>query len=180
MTGSVGKIYSETIFELAAEQSCAGQVFEELEALKKIWTDNPGIAKLLSAPTLSVSEKLKVTEKTFKGRVSEMVYNFLCVITEKGRAGALVEIADSYKEKWYQTENIAEVTVTTSAPLSAELREKLVKKLETAYKKKVILEEKTDSSLIGGIVVKCGNEMLDGSVKNRLDSIQKQIKGIIA
>ncbi len=180
MTGSVGKIYSEAIFELAAEQSCAGQVFEELTSLKKIWTENPDVAKLLSAPTLSVSEKLKINEKVFKGRVSEMVYNFLCVITEKGRAGALTEIADAYKEKWYEAENIAEVTVTTSAPLKKELRDKLVKKLEAVYKKKVILEEKTDSSLIGGIVVNCGNEMLDGSVKNRLDSIEKQIKGIIA
>ena len=90
------------------------------------------------------------------------------------------EITDSYKEKWYEKENIAEVTVTTCSPLSDALRKKLVKKLEDVYKKKVVLEEKTDSSLIGGIVVNYGNTMLDGSVKNRLDSIQKQIKGIIA
>ncbi|MBQ8827312.1 MAG: F0F1 ATP synthase subunit delta [Oscillospiraceae bacterium] len=180
MTGSVGKIYSEAIFELAAEQGCGGQVFEELTSLRKIWTENPGLAKLLSAPTISLKEKLGIIEKSFKGRVSDIIYNFLCVITEKGRASSLTEIADSYKEKWYEKENIAEVTVTTCSPLSDALRKKLVKKLEDVYKKKVVLEEKTDSSLIGGIVVNYGNTMLDGSVKNRLDSIQKQIKGIIA
>lgn len=180
MTGSVGKIYSEAIFELAAEQGCGEQVFKELTSLRSIWMENPGLAKLLSAPTISLKEKLSVVEKAFKGRVSETVYNFLCVITEKGRASALTEIADSYKEKWYEKENIAEVTVTTCNPLSDSMRKKLVDKLESVYKKKVVLEEKTDASLIGGIVVNYGNTMLDGSVKNRLDSIQKQIKGIIA
>ncbi len=180
MTGSVGKVYSEAVFQLASEQNSAKQIFDELTSLKTIWQDNPGLAKVLSAPTLSAGEKLAVTEKVFKGRVSDTVYNFLCVITEKNRAADLPEIADAYKEKWYESENIAEVTVTSSIPLSEAARGKLVKKLESVYKKKIILEEKVDSSLIGGIVVNYGNTMLDGSVKSRLEAIQKQIKGIIA
>jgi F-type H+-transporting ATPase subunit delta len=180
MTGSVGKIYSEAIFELASENDCAESVFEELKALKDVWKNNPELAKMLGTPTISTGDKLKVTERVFKGRVSDMVYNFLCVITEKNRAGYLPAIADAYKEKWYEASKIAEVTVTTSKPLTSELRDKLVKKLEGVYDKKIILEEKLDSSLIGGIVVNYGNTMLDGSVKSRLDAVQKQIKGIIA
>ncbi|MCD7731763.1 MAG: ATP synthase F1 subunit delta [Oscillospiraceae bacterium] len=180
MTDSVGKVYSEAIFELAAEQSCAETVFEELEALKTVWNENPGLVKVLRAPTVGISEKLGITEKIFKGRVSDMVYNLLCVITEKNRADYLPEIADAYKDKWYDASGIAEVTVTSCEPLSDALKEKLIKKLETVYKKKVILNEKTDSSLIGGIVVNYGNTMLDGSVKSRLEALQKQIKGIIA
>lgn len=180
MTGSVGKVYSEAIFELASEQNCAEAVFEELKSLKKIWCENPELAKLLREPTLSLSEKLSMTEKIFKGKVSETVYNFLCVLTEKGRADCLPEIADAYKEKWYEASGIAEVTVTTDAPLSDELREKLLKKLEKTYKKKILLKEKIDSSIMGGIVVNYGNTMLDGSVKTRLENVRKQIKGIIA
>lgn len=180
MTGSVRKVYSEAMFELAAEQNCAAEVFGELEALKKLWEENPGFSKLLDAPTISLEEKLGIAEKAFKGRVSETVYNFICVLTEKGRAGVLPEIADSYKEKWYDFSGIAEVTVTTSEPLTDALREKLLNKLKTVYKKEIRLEERVDPSLMGGMVVKYGNTMLDGSVRTRMDNIQKQIKNIIA
>lgn len=180
MTGAVGKVYSEALFELAAEQNCAEQVFNELEALKAVWRDNPGLSKLLCAPTVGIGEKLAAVENIFKGRASDIVYNFICVITEKNRGAYLPEIADSYKEKWYDASGIAEVTVASCKPLTAAMRKKLVKKLEAVYKKKIILTEKVDKTLIGGIVVKYGDTMLDGSVKTRLDNMQKQISGIIA
>lgn len=180
MTGAVGKVYSEALFELAAEQNCAEQVFNELESLKAVWRDNPELSKLLCTPTVGIGEKLAAVENIFKGRVSEIVYNFICVITEKNRGASLPDIADSYKDKWYDASGIAEVTVTSCKPLSAVMRDKLVKKLETVYKKKIILTEKVDESLIGGIKVNYGDTMLDGSVKTRLENMQKQISGIIA
>ena len=76
--------------------------------------------------------------------------------------------------------NIAEVKVTTSVPLSENLRTKLKAKLEAVYKKTVILTECVDPKIMGGIVLNYGNTMLDGSVKGKLEAIQKQIKGVIA
>jgi len=180
MAGSVGNVYSEALFELAAEQNCAEDMFNELMALKQVWKENPELGKLLKTPTLGVSERLESVEKIFKGKVSEQIYNFICVITEKSRADRLPEIADSFKEKWYEKSGIAEVTVTSSTPLSDETRKKLVKKLEKVYNKKILLEEKTDSSLIGGMKVSCGGVLMDGTVKTRLETLQKQIKGTIA
>ncbi|MGN0552754.1 MAG: ATP synthase F1 subunit delta [Oscillospiraceae bacterium] len=180
MAGSVGNVYSEALFELAAEQDCAKETFDELMALKKIWKDNPELPKLLKSPTLSVAERLAVAEKIFKGKISEQVYNFICVITEKSRADHLPEIADCYKERWYDKSGIAEVTVTSDSPLTEKQREKLVAKLEKVYNKKIILEEKTDSSLIGGIKVNYNGVLMDGTVKTRLETLQRQIKGTIA
>lgn len=180
MAGSVGNVYSEALFELAAEQNCAEETFDELMALKKIWKENPEVSKLLKSPTLSVGERLEATEKIFKGRVSDQIFNFLCVLTEKSRADHLPEIADSYKEKWYDKSGIAEVTVTSDRPLSDKQRDKLIDKLSKVYNKKIILEEKTDSSLIGGMKVSYNGTLLDGTVKTRLETLQKQIKGTIA
>ncbi|MDE5859568.1 MAG: F0F1 ATP synthase subunit delta, partial [Oscillospiraceae bacterium] len=81
---------------------------------------------------------------------------------------------------WYEMKNIAEVKVTTSTPLSDGLRSKLKAKLEAVYKKTVILTENIDESIMGGIVINYGNTMLDGSVKAKLEAVQKQIKGVIA
>ncbi len=180
MADSVGNIYSEALFELAGEAGCTESVFDELMALKKLWQENPELPKLLKSPTISIGERLEAVKKIFSGRVSEQVYNFICVLTEKSRAEHLPEIADCYKEKWYDKSGIAEVTVTSSSPLSDNQREKLVKKLEQVYNKKIILEEKTDSSLIGGLKVSCGGVLMDGTVKNRIETLRKQINGTIA
>ncbi len=180
MTGKIEKIYSEAVFELACEQGAEDTVKEEFDSLAVVFGDNPEFAKLLAVPTVAIGEKLDILEKTFKGRVSELTYNLLCVVTEKGRAEAIPAIAEDYRNRWYEMKNIAEVKVTTSIPLSENLRSKLKAKLESVYKKSVILTEKTDPSIMGGIVINYGNTMLDGSVKTKLDAIQKQIKGIIA
>lgn len=180
MTGTVEKIYSEAVFELAKEQNCADGIKDELEALAVVFRDNPELPKLLSAPTVGMAEKLSVIEKLFKGRISDMCYNLLCVTAEKGRARLIPDIAEDYKNRWYEMKNIAEVRVTSSVPLNDTLKAKLKAKLEKVYGKTVILTEKVDESLMGGLVINYGNTMMDGSVKAKLEAIQKQIKGVIA
>ncbi|MDE7302206.1 MAG: ATP synthase F1 subunit delta [Oscillospiraceae bacterium] len=180
MTGTVEKVYSEAVFELACEQGCADEVKKELDSLAVIFGDNPELPKLLGTPTVTAAEKLDIIEKAFKGRVSDITYNFLCVITEKGRASAISAVAEDYKNRWYEMKNIAEVKVVTSVPLEDGLKSKLKAKLESVYKKTVILDETVDPSIMGGIVLNYNGAMMDGSVKSRLEAIQKQIRGVIA
>lgn len=180
MTGTVEKIYSEAVFELASEQKCADSIKEELEALAAVFKDNPELPKLLSAPTVTMSEKLSVIEKLFKGRISDMSYNLLCVTAEKGRARLIPDIAEDYKNRWYEMKNIAEIKVTSSVPLSDTLKAKLKAKLEKVYGKTVILTERVDETLMGGVVINYGNTMIDGSVKTKLEAVRKQINSVIA
>ncbi len=180
MTGTVEKVYSEAVFELACEQGCADEVKKELDSLAVIFGDNPEFPKLLGAPTVTASEKLDILAKAFKGKVSDITYNFLCVLTEKGRAAAVPAVAEDYKNRWYEMKNIAEVRVVTSVPLWDGGRSNLKANLETGGKKTVILDESVDPSIMGGIVLNYGGTLMDGSVKSKLEAIQKQIKGVIA
>ncbi len=180
MTGTVDKVYSEAVFELACEQGCSDEVKKEFESLAVIFGNNPDFSKLLGTPTVTAGEKLNIIEKTFKGKVSDIVYNFLCVVTEKGRAEEIPAIAEDYKNRWNEKNNIAEVKVVTSVPLSDSLAAKLKAKLENVYGKKVILSATVDPSIMGGIVLRYGGSLMDGSVKSKLDAIQKQMKGFIA
>ena len=180
MTGKIEKVYSEAVFELAKEKNLADELKNELDALAEIFDAAPELGRFLSAPTINFAEKLAVLEKTFKGKVSEISYNLLCVVTEKGRAALIPQIAEDYRNRWYEMKNIAEVKVTTSVPLGDSLRAKLKAKLESVMKKTVILTEKVDPAIMGGIVINYGNTMMDGSVKAKLEAVQKQIKGVIA
>lgn len=180
MTGKAEKVYSEAVFELAKEQGIADKVKEELDAAAEIFAAVPEFGKFLTVHTVTTAEKLAVIERSFKGKVSDTTYNLLCVTAENGRAELIPDIAADYRERWYEMKNIAEVKVTTSIPLSEALRIKLRSKLETVMKKTVILKEKVDPSIMGGIILNCGNTMTDGSVKSKLDALQKQIKDVIA
>lgn len=180
MTGSVEKVYSEALFELASEQKCTDTVNDELSSLAEIFRGNPEIAKMLGAPTVNSEDKLRFIENVFKGKISEITYNFLCLLTDKKRVQYLPSIADNFKIRFYEMKNIVEVKVTTSTPLNDILREKLKLKLESVYKKTIVIKETINPEILGGIIINYGNTMLDGSVKTRLDSMQKQIRNFIA
>ncbi len=180
MTGTVEKVYSQALFELASENDSAALVNEELSALAEIFRNAPEFSKFLLAPTVSSTEKARFTETVLKDRISALTYNFLCLLTDKRRVRYLPAIAKSFEELFYEANNIVNVKVTTSIPLSETLRTKLKNKLESVYGKTVILEENTDPGILGGVIINYGNTMLDGSVKAKLDLMQKQIKGFTA
>ncbi len=180
MAGSVEKVYARALLEIAAEDNSAKMLNEELTALAEISGSNPELKAAMTAPTISDKEKLSILEAVFAGRISEISYNFLCLLAEKGRFGYLGAIADEFRRGYYEMCGIAEVTVTTVVPLKAEARERLLAKLGKMYGKEIILREKTDPSIIGGMIVACGDSMLDGSVKTKLDNMHKQIKDMIA
>lgn len=180
MAGSVDKVYSEAMLSIAREDKCAKEMDKELSELAKICTDNPELAAVLGAPTVTLSEKLTLAEKIFKGRVSDTVYNFICVLVQKNRFDYLPDIAKAFRKAYYADYGIHEVTVTTVIPLSDKSREKLMKKLKKMYGGEIILIEKTDPSIIGGMTLQCGGSMLDGSVKTELEKMHRQIKDMAA
>ena len=85
MAGSVEKIYSDALYELAAEENSVETVNGELKALAAVFDENPELVKLLCAPTVPNDEKLKVISNIFVGRISETVYNFLCLFFDISR-----------------------------------------------------------------------------------------------
>lgn len=180
MAGSVEKVYARALLEIAAEDGSAKELDEELDALSGIAAANPELTQALSAPTITDKEKLSLLESVFKGRISETSFNFLCVLTEKNRFKYLGAIAEEFRRGYYEMSGIAEVTVTTVIPLKAEARAKLLEKLKKMYGREIILKEKTDPGIIGGMIVACGDSMLDGSVKTKLENMHKQIKDMIA
>ncbi len=180
MAGSVEKVYAQALLEIAAEDGSAEEMNSELTALSEIFSANPALIDVLNAPTVTDAEKNKLIESVFKGRISEIMLNFLCVLTRKNRCGYLNGIAELFKKGYYDMAGIAEVTVTTVSRLKDDARRKLTAKLEKMYGKKIVLREKTDASIIGGMIVTCGDSMLDGSVKTKLEKMRSHVKDMIA
>lgn len=176
MMGDAGKIYAEALFELCRDDGSIDKVYGVLNEYRSVFHEYPQLQKLLSVPTIALSEKLNVIEKIFEN--DSLAYNFLCVITEKNRTAIFDSIADEFSVRYNMYNNISEFTVTTSVPMSDEMRSKLIAKLEQKSCKKVKLIEKVVPEILGGIIINYGNTQVDSSVKGKIESISRQLKNI--
>ncbi len=181
MANSVENVYSTALFQLCDEQGTLDGTYEELEEVTKIAFDGSQkeFVEMLASPLIPFGDKQKVLSGVFGGKVSDTMLDFLCVVTQKGRITSLPAIAESFKQMYYDKKNILEVTATTVQPLSESLRKKLVDKLQSVSGKSVILHEKQDRSILGGIVLRYANTEIDSSVKTKLDKIKAQIDSAI-
>ena len=180
MADSLKNIYAQAVFELCCEQGIVKEATEEMEAVGAVFAENEEFVKVLRSPLVTSDEKKQLLESVFGGRVSTTVFDFLCLVTDKDRAGFIPQICEEFKALYYKQQGILEVSVVTAMPISDRLAERLKAKLEAVLDKQVIMKQSVDKSLIGGIIVKYEGAELDSSVKGRLDRLKAQIDGIIA
>lgn len=180
MTGSVEKNYSLALFDAVKEEKeDLAEIRRELNSVKEIVKDADGFVKLMDSPTVSAEEKLEIIKQAFDGKLSRCAYNFLCVVTEGRRWDRFDNICKAFSELCNEELGIAEITVTTAFPLSAEQREKVKKKMAEIIGKNIEMSEKTDKSLVGGIIVDYGDTRMDGSVKTRLEGLRDSFSKLI-
>lgn len=183
MNDKAEKVYSEAFFELCVEE-CPDRlkdISEELSALEAIFCDNPELAKLMGTPTISADEKLSLIKDIIKsGNVSEFTGNLLCLLAEKGRFGCFEGIVKCFRTKYNEHFKIAEIVVTTSTPLTEDMRAKIAARMSEVTGKTVTIREKLDPDIIGGIVIDYGSTRYDGSVRARLNAIKNELGSVIA
>ncbi len=182
MAECVESVYSEAFFQLCEEADCLDAAFEELSDVNEIVfsDENSDFVRLLASPLIKDDDKRASLEAVFKGRLSELTLDFISVVTKNGRIEYLPEVFGEFKKLYYKKKKIMEVTAVTSQKLSDKLREKLITKLEQTSGNKVILIEKLDPSILGGIVLRYSDAEIDASVASGLDRIKARIDGVIA
>lgn len=182
MAETVGKIYSTALFELCTEQGKLEEVFGDFTQFTELMgqEDCSEYMRFLGSPLISGSEKTDSLNAVFGDKTEALLLDFLCLVTEKGRADKLGEIYDEFRQMYNDERNILEVTAVTAEPLTEELRKRLTDKLGKSTGRSIVLTEQVDKSIIGGIVVRYGNTELDSSVRTKLDKLKAQITNTMA
>lgn len=183
MNDKAEKVYAGAFFELCSEESPdrLGDILGELDALNKVFTENPEFVKLLGTPTVPMDEKLSMVRDIISGGdVSELTGNLLCVLTERGRMNCFGGILKDFRASYNDYFKIAEITVTSSAPLSEAVIEKIRAKMAEVTGRTVSIREKVDPGLIGGVVIDYGSTRWDGSVRTKLAGLRRELGGVIA
>lgn len=180
MATVVSERYALSLYEVAKSEELAARLFDEMEAVSKIFEQYPDYLKILTTPAIPFAEKKGVLSQVFEGRVHGYMLNFLMLLTEKNRIGLLQEMAQAYKNLYYFDEGICEVTAVTAVPLMGDLFEKLKDKMTRVTGKRILLQNKVDASLLGGVLVRIENNQIDDTIKRRLDELARQLNQTIA
>ncbi len=176
MAKLISKTYGDALFELATEEDQVDMLFEEVTALRQILKENEELNNLMNHPKIAKEEKLHVMENIFSGRVSKELTGFLSLVIMKDRYGEIDHIFRYFIDRVKAMKGIGIAYVTTAAELKDSQKQQIVDKLiaTTAYKEMEI-HYAVDSKLIGGMLIRIGDRVVDSSVKTKLEELQRQL-----
>ncbi len=176
MAKLVSKIYGEALFETAMEGKKAEELMEEFRAVNAVLEQNPKFDLLMKHPGIPKQEKMQVIEEIFRGRVSDELTGFLRIIVEKERYGELQAIFRYFVDKVKEASGIGVAYVTTAVELSAAQKDSVkAKLLETTAYRTMEMHYQTDASLIGGMVIRIGDRVVDSSIQTKLNDLTRQL-----
>lgn len=172
MTGAE-KEYATALYQLSREENQVEEIREGLALACQAMGDAPEYVKLLQNPALPKAQRLELLDEAFRDAVPGYVLNFLKILCEKSALGILDGCQNAFLTLYYEERNILPVTATSAQPLSEAQRAGLKEKLEKATGKTVLLNERVDETLLGGMKVEYAGKELDGSVAGRMERLRR-------
>jgi F-type H+-transporting ATPase subunit delta len=170
--------YAKALFSVGKERDTYEAYNEALQALAALYESTPEVGNALTNPLYPIDIREKVMAGIVRSMdVDKVMGNFLNLLVQKKRAGILPEIAEAYKVMVDDEKNISHGSVISAVELSDELQAKVQATLEKLTGKKVELTTSVDPSIIGGVIAKVGDLVLDGSIKAQLAGLKDSIKG---
>lgn len=173
----IAKRWAEALMELAQENEGISKedILDDLFEVNENIESSKELAEVLNNPSVSVEEKQIVLTKLFKSRLMPIVYNFLVTLNSKGRLGIIAAIAEEFRQELENLKNILRVDITSAIELNNDKKDEIRNKIAEKFKKDVIPDWKVDSDIIGGLILKFGETIIDNSVRHKLENISKTI-----
>jgi F-type H+-transporting ATPase subunit delta len=160
--------YAQSLLDLARESGIIDAVEEDLEVVSALLEREPEFQAFLSSPYFAEQTKRDLVRKALAGRINDLTLDFLSVLIDHDRGMLLPEIVERYKQFYRSYRGYQTVTAIVSHPLREDQRARLAEDLAAAMHAKVDLEVRVDPSILGGVIFRYGDKMLDNSVRGRL------------
>ena len=163
--------YAESLFDLAKEMNQVEAYSKDIDLIRTVFESDPSFVPFFSHVLIEDEAKCALLDKSFKGQVNDYVVNFLKLLVRKRRMRYVMEIIEAFKALTNEHFGILEGILYANYDISVQE----VKEVEDALSKKVRLRVVNDPSLIGGIKVEINNRVFDGSIKNKVALLKKEL-----
>ena len=165
----LGNVYAKALFGATEKAGNTKEVVEQFDSfVDDVVAKLPQLEATLCSPRLPYAEKAEMLDKAFRGKMAAELLNFLKVVATHGRFDCLRAIRGSLRDICNEAQGIIEVSLRTAEPLTDELLGSIVSRLKVALDSDIVVRAQVDPDLIGGLVVRVGDTVFDGSVANRL------------
>lgn len=170
----IAQVYSRALFDVAKEHGKLDVVREQLGQFADALEQNRDLAVFFFSPYFSTDEKKDGLSKAVEGADQTFV-NFLETLLERHRMPAIYRIRAAYNRKWDEENKLLPVQVTSAIDLDEATVKSIGDRIGEQTGQKVELTSRVDPSILGGIVLRVGNQILDASIKHRLDQLRKHV-----
>jgi len=173
----VSKRYARALLSLGMEEGRYQEYGKELWAFADFCESHRELNQAISNPAFTLEDRKEILKTVLaRSATSETIRNFLNLLLDKNRISALGEISTLYEQLTDEVSNILRAEVVVSRPLAGEAEVRLGKALERMTSKKVKMKVRQDSGILGGVIVKIGDLVVDGSVKAQVQGIKESLK----
>jgi F-type H+-transporting ATPase subunit delta len=170
----IAAVYANALFEVAKERGILDEIREQLRAFAKALNENADMRFFFFSPYFSADEKKDGLHKAVEN-ADEVLMNFLAALIERSRMPVVFRIRDRYEKLWDEEQKVLPVQVTSAVELEAGTVESIGDRIHEQTGRKVEISSHVDPDIIGGIVLRVGNSVLDASIRNRLNQLRRQV-----
>lgn len=179
MAKLISRTYGEALFELAVEERQEELFLEEAECLQQIFAKNPELMKVLKHPKIEREEKIRTMKEIFEGRISKEMMGFLNLMIEKDRIGKIEETLTYFINQMKEHKGIGIAYVQTAVPLTEEQKKQTeARLLETTGYKKMEMHYIVQESLIGGMIIRIGDRVVDSTIRSKMEELERSLMKI--
>jgi F-type H+-transporting ATPase subunit delta len=170
----IAEVYGRSLFEVASEHDKTDELREQLGQFADALNDERDLAIFFFSPYFSTEEKKDGLKRLLED-ADETLVNFLELLIEKHRMPAIFRIRRHYDSLWEQANHILPVQIATAVELDEGVAKELGEQIEKTTGQRIELTASVDPDILGGIVLRVGNSILDASIRNRLENLRKAV-----
>jgi F-type H+-transporting ATPase subunit delta len=170
----IAQVYARALFEVARQHGKLDEIREQLAQFADALNEHRELAVFFFSPYFSQKEKQEALGRVLEG-ADPIFMNFLNLLIEKHRMPVIFRIRDAYERMWEEENRTLPVEITSAIELDQGTVEKIAKQIGERTGRKVKLATRVDPEILGGLVVRVGNAILDASIRNRLEQLRRQV-----
>lgn len=174
-TDSIGRVYAQSLLDLAQEQDQVDALAEQMQQLLPVLDEDGELDRMMDNPSIGQAERKQIVKRVFEGKVSDLLYRFIQVIADKDRLDSLPQIVAGFLILVAEHRGQLEVEAFVASKLDPATAERVAKTIGEHLGKQVTLRQHVDESLIGGLKIKIGDRLIDASVASQLQSMKNKM-----
>ncbi len=172
---SLARRYAQAIFASAKSHNLTNEIMADLAMVEKIANENPSFLKVISSPIILKDKKKTIISDLFKDKVNPLTLNFILLVIDKNREDVLLIIKNEFEKLYNEANSLSTLTIESVTELSEGQKAEIKSIMERKLSKKLTVKTSVNPDLIGGVRLLYDDNVIDGSIKDKLSKIEKAL-----